>query len=68
MKVKYVPQWRFLKVPNALLVTTTSHLTLMMHLIGQTRSSWPLIGQDAGECFQNNCNDNDVWEDLNTVH
>ena len=55
-------------MPNALLVTTTSHLTLMMHLIGQTRSFWPLIGQGAGECFQNNCNDNDVWEDLNTVH
>ena len=46
-------------MPNALVVTTNSHLTLMMFLIGRGEqiSSSHLPGEDV----VNYCND--VWED-----
>ena len=52
-------QERILKVPNALVVTTNSHLTLIMFLIGrgkQISASHLLKEDDVNYC-------NDVWED-----
>lgn len=52
-------QERILKVPNALVVTTNSHLTLMMFLIG--RGEQISASHLPGEDVVNYCND--VWED-----